>query len=44
MYILLLKHPRFKNLYTDDIKEGFVTVHVANSTPPLELASNQGGR
>ena len=32
-----------KNLYTDDFKEGFVTTHIANSTPYLELASNQGG-
>lgn len=30
------------NLYTDDIKKGFVTVHKANSTPYLELVSNQG--
>lgn len=32
-----------KSLYTNDIKEGFITIHMANSTPYLELASNQGG-
>lgn len=32
-----------KNLYADDTKEGFITVQMANNTPALELASNQGG-
>lgn len=31
------------NLYTNDTKEDFVTVHKANSTPYLELAFNQEG-
>lgn len=32
-----------KDLYADDIKKGFVTLQMADNTPALELASNQGG-